>query len=309
MKKISIVTPVYNEEENIEIIINEVENIFKSVPHLDYEHIFIDNASKDKTKDILRKLAQSNKKLKIIFNTKNFGYMRSSYYGVLQGSGDAIILLSADMQDPPELINKFIKLWENGKDIILAQKINTNENMFISFFRKTYYRFVQKISETNLTKDTLGYGLYSKKIIDATKVINDPYPYFRGILTEVDDNIELVQYSQPKRRYGKTKFNFYSLYDVAITGIIKHSKIPIRLMSIIGFFSSFFSIIIALGYLVYKLASCDNFLGGIAPTLIGIYAIASFQLLFMGLIGEYILSIHTNTRRVPLVFEKERLNF
>ena len=309
MKKISIITPVYNEEENVALIASAIENIFKLLPHLKYEHIFIDNASKDKTGIILRKLAEKSKNIKLIFNTKNFGYIRSSYYGVLQGTGDAIVLISADMQDPPELINDFIKYWESGKNIILAQKINTNENIVIKYTRKIYYRIIQKISETTLTKDTLGYGLYSKVIIDSTKSINDPYPYFRGIITEVDDDIQLVQYNQPKRKFGKTKFNFFSMYDTAITGIIKHSKIPIRLMSIAGFFSSFLSILIALGYLVYKLASWNNFLGGVAPTLIGIYTLASFQLLFMGLIGEYILSIHTNTRKVPLVFEKERVNF
>jgi glycosyltransferase involved in cell wall biosynthesis len=309
MKKISIITPVYNEEQNIETIITATQNVLESLTHLDYEHIFIDNNSKDRTKDILRDFAKENKKIKVIFNTKNFGYIRSSYYGVLQGTGDAIILMSADMQDPPELIREFIKQWESGKNIILGQKINSTENFIIKSVRKIYYRIIQKISENELTKDTLGYGLYAKSIIDATRTINDPYPYFRGIVTEVDDNIHLIPYIQPKRKFGKTKFSFLSMYDIAITGIVKHSKVPIRFMSIVGFLSSMLSILIAFGYLVYKLLSWDSFIGGVAPTLIGIYTLASFQLFFMGLMGEYILSIHTNTRKIPLVFEKERLNF
>ena len=309
MKKISIITPVYNEEENIETIISATKDVLESLSHLDYEHIFIDNNSKDRTKDILRDFAQKNKKIKVIFNTKNFGYIRSSYYGILQGTGDALILMSADMQDPPELIYEFIKQWETGKNIILAQKINSNENLVIKYIRKIYYIIIQKISENSLSKDTLGFGLYAKSIIDATKEINDSYPYFRGIITEVDDDIHLIPYTQPKRKFGKTKFNFLSMYDVAITGIVKHSKVPIRFMSIVGFLSSILSMLIALGYFVYKLLSWDSFMGGIAPALIGIYTLASFQLFFMGLVGEYILSMHSNIRKIPLVFEKERLNF
>jgi len=309
MKKISIVTPVYNEQDNIESIILCTCNILNALTHYDYEHIFIDNNSKDSSQEILKDFAKKNKKIKLIFNTKNFGYIRSSYHGILQATGDAIILMSADMQDPPELINEFIREWEGGNNIILAQKINSEENILLRNIRKIYYKIIKKISETSLTRDTLGYGLYSKSIIDATKTIKDPYPYFRGILTEIADNIKLVPYVQPQRKFGISKINFFSMYDFAITGVVKHSNFPIRIMSIAGFLSSILSILISLGYFIYKLANWNNFDAGIAPILVGIYAFFSFQLLFMGLIGEYVLSIHQNTRNVPLVFEKERTNF
>lgn len=309
MKKISIVTPVLNEEENILDIIIQTKKIMSEYSELTYEHIFIDNFSTDRTIEQLRGAAQKDKNIKVILNAKNFGYVRSSYHGIMQASGDSVVLMSGDLQDPPLLIKSFIAKWLEGKKIILAQKKSSKESYFMSTIRKLFYRFIKKISDTNLTVNTIGFGLFDKTIITSLKKIQDPYPYFRGLLTEVSDEITLVFYEQPLRQKGKNKFNFFLMYDLAITGIVKHSKLPIRIFTISGFALSVLSLLVASIYFVYKLVNWDNFSGGIAPILIGMFSIASFQIFFLGLIGEYILSIHSQVRNVPLVFEKERINF
>ena len=309
MKKLSIITPVYNEEENIHDIIWSIKDIMKEYSSFAYEHIFIDNSSTDKTVDILREACLKDKNLKVIINRRNFGYLRSSYYAITQCTGDAAILISADLQDPPFLIKDFIYHWLEGKKIVLGNKKYSKVGFVINLIRKIFYKFIKKVSETKLTENTIGFGLYDREVINSLKQIIDPYPYFRGLITEIGHEIFLVEYSQPIRKKGKSKFNFLSMYDIAITGIVKHSKLPIRIFTISGFVLSVLSLLVALIYFVYKLVNWYDFSGGIAPILIGMFTIASFQIFFLGLIGEYILSIHTQVRNIPLVFEKERINF
>ena len=305
---ISVLTPTYNEEENI---LKICEAISKQMKKLDYsyEHIIIDNCSTDSTLSILKDLALKDKNLKIIVNSRNFGHIKSPIYGLTQCKGDACILLAADFQDPVELIPEYIKEWKNGYDIVLAQKESSDENFIMHNLKKTFYRFINLISEINLTMNTTGSGIFDKKIIDEIKKINDPYPYFRGLISEITSNIKLIKFTQPARKYGKTKNNLYTLYDLGILGVIKHSKIPLRLITFIGFISSFFSIIISLIFLLRKLLNWDSFDAGVAPLIVGLFFIASVQIFLLGFIGEYVMNILTHSRNMPLVIEKERINF
>ena len=309
MKKlISIVTPTFNEELNIERLCKSVSNEMSNLNY-DYEHIIIDNNSTDKTIMILRKIASNDGKIKVILNTRNFGHLKSPVHGLLQSSGAAVILMSADFQDPPEMISKYIAEWENGYEVVLGQKDTSEENFFKHFTKKIFYKFIQLISEVPLMVNTTGAGIFDKKIIQQIKTINDPYPYFRGLLSEITSNIKLIKFHQPSRSEGKTKNNFYSLYDIGILGIIKHSKIPLRIMTFIGFCTSLMSIFVALYYLVKKILYWQSFDLGTAPLVIGLFLIASVQIFLLGFIGEYVMNILLQTRKLPLVIEKERINF
>lgn len=305
---ISIVTPTYNEESNIRDLYAQIKLIMNE-KNYNYEHIIIDNASNDQTLLIAKEIASTDKKLKIIVNQKNFGWVRSFYYGLLQAKGDAVIMLASDMQDPPAIINEYIKKWENGSKIVLARKKNSGESFFLTSIKKTYYRFIKKISNNELTLDTNGYGLFDKEVVNKLKKIDDYYPYFRGLITEFGYKIDTVDFFQPARSRGKSKMNFYLMYDIAMLGIIKHSKAPLRIMTIIGFIASICSILIATLYLFYKIFNWNSFQTGTAPILIGIFIIGSIQIFLLGLVGEYVGSILTEVRKIPLVFEKERINF
>ena len=307
-KLISIVTPCFNEEQNIEKLCLEVEKIFKNLNYK-YEHIVIDNKSTDKTRNILKSLVQKNKNLKVIFNSKNFGHIRSPYYAMLQSSGDAVILLSADFQDPLELIPDLIDKWKNGNKVVMLKRKSSSENFFMTFVRNSFYKFISKIGETNLVENTTGSGIYDKDIITNLKKINDPYPYFRGLITELTDSISVIEFHQPLRKYGKTKNNFYSLYDLAILGIIKHSKIPVRAMIIFGFISSLICLFISVLYFFLKIIFWSKFSLGLAPLIIGIFGLASLQILMLGILGEYVILILTHSRNLPLVIEEDRINF
>jgi len=307
-KFISIVTPTFNEEENIEKLCLSVTNVMEKLKY-DYEHIIIDNSSTDSTINILKKIASKDKRIKVIVNSRNFGHIKSPVYGLLQSSGDASILIAADFQDPVELIEKYISEWKKGHDVGLAQKNNSDENFFNHLIKKIFYKFIKSISEVNLMTNTTGSGLFDKKIINIIKKIDDPYPYFRGLLSEVTSNIKLIEFRQPKRERGKTKNNYYTLYDLGILGIIKHSKIPLRAITFVGFASSFFSMLIAVIFLFRKLLNWSSFDAGIAPLIIGLFFIASIQIFLLGFIGEYVMNILNQTRKLPLVIEKERINF
>ena len=307
-KLISIVTPCFNEEQNIEKLCLEVEKIFKNLNYK-YEHIVIDNKSTDKTRNILKSLVQKNKNLKVILNSKNFGHIRSPYYAMLQSSGDAVILLSADFQDPIELIPDLIDKWKNGNKVVMLKRKSSSENFFMTFVRNSFYKFISKIGETNLVENTTGSGIYDKDIITNLKKINDPYPYFRGLITELTDSISVIEFHQPLRKYGKTKNNFYSLYDLAILGIIKHSKIPVRVMIIFGFISSLICLFISVLYFFLKIIFWSKFSLGLAPLIIGIFGLASLQILMLGILGEYVILILTHSRNLPLVIEEDRINF
>lgn len=307
-KIISIVTPCFNEADNVEELCDRIAKVMSQLPY-DYEHICIDNASTDTTVAKLRKIAEQDLHLKVIINARNFGHIRSPYYGILQGKGDACILIASDLQDPPEMIPEFIRQWESGFKIVLAVKPQSEESFALFFIRKLYYNFVTRISEVPLIKNATGAGLFDKDVIKILRQIDDPNPYFRGLLCEIGYPIAQVPFRQPKRRSGITKNNFYTLYDIALLGITNHSKVPLRLMSMGGFLLSFFSLLVALGFLIAKLLFWNSFQLGTAPILIGIFFFGAIQLFFTGVLGEYIASIHTQVRKMPLVTELERINF
>lgn len=307
-KKISIITPTYNEQDNIKKLCEEISKEM-SQTNYDYEHIVIDNSSEDSTIKILKDLAKINPKLKIIINARNFGHIRSPMHAILQASGDAVILLASDFQDPIYLIPKYIQEWEKGSDVVMGQKNTSDENFFKSLIRKIFYKLITLISETQLPLNVTGAGLFDKKIIDKLRAISDPYPYFRGMISEVTKDIKLVTFHQPLRFKGKTKNNFFTLYDIAILGVIKHSKVPLRAMTFIGFCVSVLSFFISLIYFFYKIIFWSSFELGIAPLLIGFFFISSIQIILLGLVGEYAINILIQTRQLPLVVEKERINF
>ncbi|MEK5435105.1 MULTISPECIES: glycosyltransferase family 2 protein [Paenibacillus] len=309
MKTISIVTPCYNEEENVRELYNQVKAVFAEMPDYVYEHIFIDNASKDKTVAILKEIAKDDHNAKIIVNSRNFGHIRSPYHALLQAEGDAVILLVADLQDPPGMIKDLVAKWEEGYKVVLGVKTQSHESKAMFAIRKMYYNFINRVSEIELTKNNTGFGLYDKQIIRILKEIDDPYPYFRGLISDIGFESYKIEYVQPVRKRGITKNNFYTLYDIAMLGITNHSKIPLRLAAILGFTMSALSMLVALGYLFAKLIFWNYFSLGTAPLIIGLFLFSSVQLFFIGIIGEYIGSIHTQVLKRPLVVEKERINF
>jgi glycosyltransferase involved in cell wall biosynthesis len=309
-KHISITTPCYNEEDNVEALVLAVANVFKDLPQYTYEHVFIDNGSKDNTVEILKRIAEVNKNVKIIVNAKNFGHVRSSFHGLKESYGDAVITLVADFQDPPEMIAELIRKWEEGYKIVLAIKAQSRENPLMFIIRKTFYKLLEKASDSDAPPNNFtGFGLYDKKFMDVIRTIDDPYPYFRGMVSEYGSDKFELPYVQPTRKAGKTKNNFFTLYDLAMLGFVNHSKLPLRLSAFIGFFTSICSFLIAMFYLVYKLLNWYSFEVGSAPMVIGIFFFSSVQLFFIGIIGEYIGAIHTQVRKRPLVIEKERINF
>ena len=310
MKLISIVTPCYNEEENIELLSNKVSELFKgSLSNYDYEHIFIDNNSSDDTINILRKLAEDDHKIKVILNSRNFGHIRSPYHGIFQSTGEATVLLVSDLQDPPNLIVDFIKEWEKGYKVVVGIKTKSEENLLMFVIRKLYYWLIEKYSDTEQIKNFTGFGLYDKSFLDCIKGLNDPYPYLRGLITEIGVECKEIEYTQPIRKWGRTKNNFYTLYEVAMLGFVSHTKVPLRLATFIGFFVALVSIFVAIFYFIYKLIYWDIFQAGTVPMVIGIFFFASVQLIFIGIIGEYIGAIYTQVKQRPLVIEKERINF
>ena len=310
MKKISIVTACYNEEENVIELINRVRKIMESLSSkYDYEHIFIDNASEDKTVDLLKSEANLDRRIKIIVNSRNFGHVRSPSYALLQAEGDAVISLVADLQDPPEMITDFLEKWEDGNDIVIAVKAKTEETGFMSIVRSIYYRVLHKLSEVRTFKNFTGFGLFDKKVILALRQMSDPYPFFRGMLAEVGYKVYELPYNQPGRVRGITKNNFYSLYDMGVLGIISNSKIPLRLAIFIGAISATLSFLVGLVYLVLKLIYWNEMSIGIAPLMIIVSFMLSILLFFLGLIGEYVGAIYTQVLNRPLVFVKERVNF
>ena len=309
MKKIiSIVIPTYNEEKNIKELLNQIELYTKDLDY-DFEKIFIDNCSTDNTQSIIREICKKNKEVKAIFNNRNFGYTRSPYYGILQAKGDAVILCCADFQDPPKLIPDLIKKWENGSRVVLLKRTISNENYFLEKLKILFYKFIKLTSEVKLTERTSGSGLFDKKVIDELKKINDPYPYQRGLILEVIDEVDVLEFNRPKRIEGKSNSNFYNLIDVALLGIVKHSKIPLRFVTLFGFLASITSLIVGLFFLCYKLFYWYSFQLGFTPLIVGLFFGISFLVFMLGIIGEYIGFIFTQVRNLPLVFEKERINF
>ncbi len=310
MKKISIVTACYNEEDNVEALYRAVKDImFESLINYKYEHLFIDNCSNDKTVDLLRKIAAKDKNVKVIINSRNFGHIRSPVYGLLQADGDAIISLVADFQDPPEMIVDLVKKWEEGNDAVLAIKKNSKESKILFKLRTWYYNLLSKLSDVRIYKNFTGFGLYSKKVMNEIRRISDPYPFFRGMIAEVGYKVALIDYIQPARSRGFSKNRFYSLYDMAILGIICNSKIPLRLAVFIGAVSAFFSVMVGVSYFVAKILFWEKINLGVAPLIIMTSFMFSILLFFIGVIGEYVGAIYTQVLNRPLVHEEERINF
>ena len=308
MPYITVVTPTYNEQDNIVELCKEVKKIFNEIGY-DYEHIIIDNDSKDETVKKVKQLIDENKSLKLIVNNKNYGHLLSPFHGIKQSSGEATILINADFQDPPELIKKLIKSWEKGNKITLLQKSKTDEPFLIKHTRKFYYWFLSKTSPNNLTQNTTGSGIIDKSIVDVLKKIDDPIPYLRGLLAEIGPEISLITFEQPARSRGYSKNNFFTLFDLAIVGLVKQSKFFLRFMTLCGLTISFLSFLISIIFFTLKLVFWEEFDMGKAPLLIGLFAISGFQILFLGLLGEYLNITLTHVRNVPSVIEKERINF
>jgi len=308
-KTITILTPTFNEEDNIDELYSRISIITKKNPNYSFEHLFIDNSSNDGTVKKIKQIAKKNKKVKLIVNARNFGADASIMHGMAQVQTDACIYIVSDLQDPPELIPDLIKKWEEGFKIVGLVKTESEESKFIFFLRKLYYRLLIRISETPPIKNYAGSGLIDREVIKILKEINDPVPFIRGLLVEIGLPIALVYFKQPIRKKGVSSYNFILLYQTAIEGITNHSKVPIQIMSLFGFVLSFLSFTLAVVYLFLKLLYWDNYNFGMASLLIGLFFFGSIQMFFLGVIGEYISIIHTRVRKMPIVIELERTNF
>ena len=308
-KFISVVTGCYNEEENVRELYCQVKEVFDQMDDYTYEHIFIDNASRDKTVSILKEISLTDPNVKVIVNTRNFGHIRSPYHALMQAKGDAVIAMAADLQDPPAMIVDFLRKWESGYKIVIGVKAKSEESALFFAIRSIYYRLIGRLADIELVKNFTGFGLYDRDIVDILKKIDDPYPYFRGLICDIGYERVEIEYTQNARKRGITKNNFYTLYDLAMLGITNHSKVPLRLATMTGFAVAILSLLVAVGYFIYKLIFWDSFSVGIAPLVIGLFFFASVQLFFIGIIGEYIGAIHTQILKRPLVIEKERINF
>ena len=309
IQTISVLTPCYNEADNVEALYERVRAVFDGLGVYAYEHVFIDNASIDGTDCILRRLAAKDRRVKVIVNTRNFGHVRSPYYAMLQCSGDAVIGMAADLQDPPELIPAFLEKWREGYKVVLGVKASAEESPLMFAIRRIGYRVIDRLSEVEQVRNCTGFGLYDKAFISVLRRLPDPYPYFRGIVAELGFRYATIPYTQPKRAAGVTKNNLYRLYDLGMQGIVNHSKVPLRLATMIGFVASVVSFTTAVGYFIAKMLFWYRLPIGFAPVIIGLFCVASVQLFFLGVLGEYIGSIYTQVRNRPLVVEQERINF
>ena len=308
-KTISIMTPCYNEEENVEELYNRVRAVMLKVARYRYEHVFIDNCSRDNTVGVLKRIAARDHNVKIIVNSRNFGHIRSPMHAFLQTTGDAVIGIVADLQDPPEMIEQLIAKWEEGYSMVLCLKTTSQENRLMFWTRSLYYRIVRHLSSIETFDNFYGYGLYDRKVVEAVRSFPDAYPYFRGMIAEIALPYCTLTYTQPRRLRGITKNNFYTLYDLAMLGITNLSKVPLRIVTFTGFAIGLISILTAFIYLIYKLIFWTHFDVGMAPLVIGLFFLGSVQLVSMGIVGEYIGAIHTQVLKRPHVIERERVNF
>lgn len=310
MKRVSILIPCYNEEENVGPMSEAIVNLFENeLTQYDYELVFIDNDSKDNTRQLLREICDKNKKIKAIFNAKNFGQFNSPYYGMLQTTGDCTIAMVCDFQDPIELIPQYLQEWENGYKIVIGIKNSSKENFIMYRLRSLYYRFVKKFSDVEQIEHFTGSGLYDKEFVKVLQKLKDPKPFMRGIVAELGFKRKEISYEQPKRRAGKSHNNFFTLYDAAMLSITSYTKVGLRLCTFLGILTGVMSFLIGIVYLILKLVYWDRFQAGMAPILIGMFMLGAAQLFFIGMIGEYILSINQRLMNRPLVIEEERLNF
>lgn len=308
-KMISVVSGCRNERDNLAGLVQRIQVALAQAAEKTWEIILIDNDSEDGTQEVLRSLARADSRIKVILNARNFGHIRSPYHAILQGKGDVVIYLASDLQEPPELIPEFIRKWKEGAEVVAAVKNKSAESPLFFLVRRVYYRLLQELADVKTIPNFTGFGLYSRRVIDYCRDLHDPYPYFRGLISDIGLLVALVEYKQPKRTRGFSKNNFYTLYDMAMLGITNHSKVPLRLATFSGFLLSLLSFLVGCGYLVYKLMFWERFSLGIAPAVIGLFFFCSIILFFIGILGEYIGAIHTQVLRRPLVVEKERINF
>ena len=308
-KLITIVTPTFNEIDNVEELLRRIKASISHVDQYNFEFLVIDNCSKDGTQEKLRELAAQDIRIKVILNARNFGHIRSPYYGILQSRGVATIYLASDLQDPPEMIPEFIAQWEKGYKLVMAIKPVSKNHLMMHALRKAYYRFIDKISDVEIIKDSTGFGLYDAEVLDKLRGINDPYPFLRGLICELGYEVKTIQFEQPQRLRGITKNNFYTLFDIAMLGMVSHSKVPIRIAALAGFLLGFLSILTAFVFLILKLVFWNSFPLGSAPMAIGLFFLCGVQLFFIGVLGEYIGSVHTYVQKRPVVVERERINF
>ena len=309
MKTISIVAGCFNEGENIRELYERVRKCFDALPAYAFELILIDNASTDNTVDVLRSVASEDRRVKVILNTRNFGAVRSGYHALLKARGDAVVTIASDLQDPPELISSFVEKWEQGFKVVLGIKTNSEESSLMFSIRKSYYPIIGKLSTVGLVRNFTGFGLYDQRVIEVLRTLQDPYPYFRGLICELGFERAEVEFTQPRRKRGRSSYNLYSLYDFAMLGITNHSKVPLRLATFAGFCLAGLSLLIAIVYFFYKILYWNSFELGAAPATIGLFFFSAVQLIFIGIVGEYIGAIHTQILRRPLVVEKELINF
>ena len=305
--KIRIVTPTYNEEKNIHVLHKKIQTIMSNL-NLEYEHVVIDNSSTDNTIKYIKEIAQTDKNFKAIINNRNYGQIKSPFYGLIDSNADATILMVADLQDPIELIPKLIEEFKKGFEIVLLQKKFNNENFFYKIIKNNYYKLLNILSEHSPDRNIIGSGIYSSSVVNILKNIYDPSPYLRGLIYEIGFNIKLIPFDQPKRKKGISKNNFLSLLDYGILGIVKHTKLA-RFLTIFGFCFSFISLLVALIFFILKILFWGSFSFGIAPIIIGLFALSGIQMFFLGLIGEYVIVILDYNKKLPLIIEKERINF
>jgi glycosyltransferase involved in cell wall biosynthesis len=308
-KTISIVSGTFNEEANVRHLVEEVRNVMQTLPDFDYEHLIADNASTDATPQILREIAAADPRVKVIFNTRNFGGIRSGYHVFLQARGDVVIPVVADLQDPPSLIPAFLEKWREGFKLVIAVKKKSRENPIMFRLRKLYYRTLSYLSEVPLIDDFSGFGLYDQQVLEVLRSFHDPYPYVRGLIADIGFPAARIEYTQQARKRGRSKNNFMTLYDNAMLGVTSYSKLPLRLAAFIGFISGGISLLVGMFYLVYKLLYWENFSVGAAPIVVGLFFVGSVQMIFLGILGEYIGAIYTQVLGRPHVIEKERINF
>jgi glycosyltransferase involved in cell wall biosynthesis len=307
-RNISIITPCYNEEGNVLNLYNQVRAVMAGIGY-DYEHIFIDNASRDNTVAILRMIAAEDPNVKVIVNARNFGHIRSPIHALFQAKGDAVIGIVADLQDPPTMIPDLIREWENGAFCVLGIKRTSEEASLMFWLRKQYYKLAERLSSIETIQNYTGFGLYDRKVVDLVKSFDDPYPYFRGMIAEIGLPTVKLLYDQPARKFGITKNNWYTLYDIGMLGIINHSKVPLRLASFAGFAGALLSFLVAVGYFIAKLLFWSTFTVGIAPMLIGVFFVMSIVLVCLGIMGEYVGAIYTQLQHRPYAVELTRINF
>ena len=309
-KTISVMIPCYNEEETARPIYEAVrDELQRSCPNYDYEILFIDNKSQDRTRAILREICAEDRHVKAIFNSKNFGQFNSPYYGICQTTGDCTITMCADFQDPVEMIPKFVAAWEEGYKIVIGKKTRSRENPVMYFLRGCYYKIIKKMSSVEMIEQFTGFGLYDKSFVETLRQLHDPTPFIRGIVAELGPERMEIEYEQPQRRAGKTHNNFYTLFDAAMLSFTSYTKVGMRVAEFVGFGIALVSFLIGLFYLVAKLVAWNSFTAGYAPTMIAVFFMGGVQLAFLGFLGEYIMAMNTRIMNRPLVIEEERLNF